>query len=240
MIDAFNILSGGINLPHANMTDHLSLTPAAAVPSAILTIRGLSFRTEERMLFDKVTIAITAGVTLMCGDEGTGKTTLLRLLAADLAAEAGDLRVGDILFSAQPEAYRQHVFWADPRTNAFDHTTPREYFKTVQQAWPAFNDQMLDASIAGLSLGPHLDKKLFMLSTGSKRKVWLAAGFSSGATVLLIDEPFVALDGASIAFVVSLLKHAEGDPSRACVIANYVAPGGVALAGIIDLNGFAG
>ncbi|MBC7499740.1 MAG: ATP-binding cassette domain-containing protein [Herminiimonas sp.] len=188
------------------------------------------------MLFDKVTMAIAAGVTLICGDEGTGKTTLLRLLATDLVAEAGDLQVGDVLFSAQPEAYRQHVFWADPRTDTLEHTTPREYFKATQQAWPAFNERVLDASIAGLSLGPHLDKKLFMLSTGSKRKVWLAAAFASGASVLLIDEPFVALDGASIAFVLSLLKRAENDPSSACVIANYEAPGGVALAGFIDLD----
>jgi hypothetical protein len=57
-----------------------------------------------------------------------------------------------------------------------------------------------------------MDKKLFMLSTGSKRKVWLAAGFASGADLLLLDEPFAALDAPSIAFVKELLQDISAHP----------------------------
>jgi energy-coupling factor transporter ATP-binding protein EcfA2 len=75
-----------------------------------------------------------------------------------------------------------------------------------------------------------------MLSTGSKRKVWLAAALASGAAVTLLDEPFAALDQASINFVLELLADATEHPTRAWVMADYTAPEGVPLAAIIDLD----
>jgi ABC-type nitrate/sulfonate/bicarbonate transport system ATPase subunit len=79
-----------------------------------------------------------------------------------------------------------------------------------------------------------MGKQLFMLSTGSKRKVWLTAAFASGAALLLLDEPFAALDAPSIAFVKEQLQGISAHAGRAAVIADYAAPGGVLLAGVID------
>lgn len=172
----------------------------------------------------------------MRGGDGSGKTTLLRLLAGELPAHAGHLQVDDVRLDDQPAAYRQQVFWADPRSDAFDQMTPADYFKSLHRLHPRFDDQVLADLIEGLSLAPHLDKFVYMLSTGSKRKVWLAAAFASGAAVTLLDEPFAALDKPSIGFVRELLKNAAGHPARAWVIADYEAPGDVRLAAIIDLG----
>ena len=57
---------------------------------------------------------------------------------------------------------------------------------------------VLQHLIQAFELTPHLEKPLYMLSTGSKRKVWLAAAFASGAAVTLLDQPFAALDKASV------------------------------------------
>ena len=76
-----------------------------------------------------------------------------------------------------------------------------------------------------------------MLSTGSKRKVWLAAAFASGAAVTLLDEPFAALDKASIGFVLELLGDVAAHTERAWVLADFEAPGKVPLAAILDLDG---
>jgi energy-coupling factor transporter ATP-binding protein EcfA2 len=69
--------------------------------------------------------------------------------------------------------------------------------------------------INGLSLTPHAGKPLYKLSTGSKRKFLLAGAFASGAMVTLLDEPFSALDKASIGFVMELLEEATHHPTRA-------------------------
>lgn len=172
----------------------------------------------------------------MRGGDGSGKTTLLRLLAGALPAHAGHLQINDASLREQPAAYRQQLFWVDPRSSAFDQMTPVDYFKSLHRLYPSFHKPRLGELIKGLSLVPHLDKPLYMLSTGSKRKVWLAATFASGAAVVLLDEPFAALDKPSIGVVMELLEDAAHHPARACVIAHYEAPGDVPLAQIIELG----
>lgn len=211
-------------------------SPAQALPPAILTARQLGFATSERTLFNSLSLQIPAGVTLVCGGEDSGKTTLLRLLANELTAHAGALSINGIGLNDQAVAYKEQVFWVAPRSDAFDQLIVVDYFTTVQHRFPRFDTQLLADLIEGLSLTEHLNKALYMLSAGSKRKVWLTAAFASGATVTLLDEPFAALDMASIRFITELLADAARHSCRAWVIADYEAPKGLALAGRIDLD----
>lgn len=157
-------------------------------------------------------------------------------MAGRLPADAGQLQVNDVRLADQPVAYRQQVFWAEPRSEAFDQMTPVEYFESQRGRYPGFDDEVLGDLVDGLALEPHMNKQLYMFSAGSKRKVWLAAAFASGAAVTLLDEPFAALDKASIGFVVELLEDAADHPERAWVIADYEAPDDVRLASVIDLG----
>lgn len=202
----------------------------------LLEVQNLHFHYPDRKLFTKLTVRIAAGVTLIQGGDGCGKTTLLRLLAGALAAEAGTFHIYQTNLKEQPAVYRQQLFWTEARSEAFDQLTPPEYFEMQSKSWPGFDKQRLTELIKGLAVEAHLHKKLFMLSTGSKRKVWLAAAFASGAAVTLLDEPFAALDTPSIRFVVQLLKDAAARQDRAYVIADYEAPDDVPLAAVIDLG----
>lgn len=208
--------------------------PAVAT-SVVMLVEGLCFRYPQRALFTDWSTRISPGVTLVRGGDGSGKTTLLRLIAGALPADAGHLWVHGVCLKEQPITYRQQVFWADPRSDDSDQITPADYFKGLHRLYPLFDEQLLSGLVVPLSLAPHLDKPLYMLSTGSKRKVWLAAAFASGAALTLVDEPFAALDKASILAVKGLLQDAANHPARAWVIADYEAPGDVALAAIIEL-----
>lgn len=203
---------------------------------AVLQVDGLQFRYPQRELFTRFSAAIPAGVTLVRGGDGRGKTTLLRLLAGELTCDAGHLGINGTGLQQQPQLYRQQVFWTEPRTEAFDQMTPSGYFESQRRLFAGFDDDMLTHCVDGLSLAPEMGKQLYMLSTGSRRKVWLAAAFASGATVTLLDMPFAALDKPSIRFVLGLLQKAAGHRDRVCVLADYTAPEGVCLAGVIDLG----
>ncbi len=153
-----------------------------------------------------------------------------------MPADAGQLQIRGISLADQPLAYRQQVFWADPRSQAFDQLTALEYFKSLPELYPRFDSQGLAELVRGLMLAPHLDKPLYMLSSGSKRKVWLAAALASGAAVTLLDEPFAALDKASIGFVIERLQDASEHTQRAWVLAHHEAPAGLPLAATLDLG----
>lgn len=218
------------------MKEGLAIEHPAITTAAVLQAQGLSFHYPQRALFTDWSARIPPGVSLVRGGDGCGKTTLLRLLAGELTAAAGQLQLGEVRMDEQPGAYRQQVFWVDPRSDAFDQMTALDYFKSLHHLHPGFDEQLLAELIEGLSLAPHLDKSLYMLSTGSKRKVWLAAAFASGAALTLLDQPFAALDKASLDFVMALLKEAADHPARAWVIAHYEAPRDAPLAAIIDLG----
>ena len=200
---------------------------------ALLQLDDLNFSYPQRPLFSKLSLTLPAGVSWL---QGCGKTTLLRVLAGDLPASMGRLTVKGLTLAPAALAYWQLVFWADPRSEAFDQITPNAYFASLQRIYPSFDTQALAELTHGLSLTPHLDKPLYMLSTGSKRKVWLAAAFAAGAAVTLLDEPFAALDKASIQFVLGLLHDAAREPTRAWLLADFEPPGDVPLASCIELG----
>lgn len=202
----------------------------------VLDARGLTFGWPGQRLFKDLSIPVPPGVSLVTGDDGCGKSSLLRLLAGELDAEAGTLSVRGVRLDAARDRYRQQVLWIDPQTEAHDAISAAGYLESLHQHCPNFSPETLAELVDGFALTPHLNKPLYMLSTGSKRKVWLSAAFAAGTPVTLIDQPFAALDGPSIQLVNELLQEAAEHPARAWVIADHLAPPGVALASVINLG----
>ena len=166
---------------------------------------GLSFSYPGHVLFENLSFRILPGLTWVRGGDGRGKSSLLRLLAGAQPADSGELSFKGIRLADQPQAYRQNVFWMEPRSEAFDQLTPQAYFDALKPRFANFDADLLEALMEGFSLAPHREKALYMLSTGSKRKVWLAGAIASGAELILLDDPFAALDKPSMDFVWQLL-----------------------------------
>jgi ABC-type multidrug transport system ATPase subunit len=205
---------------------------------AVLEVDRLCFAYPQRPLFSGLTASVPGGVSLVLGGDGSGKTTLLRLLAGELAAQAGTLQINGVALADQASAYWEQVFWVDTRTVDHDQLTALRYFALRRPRYPGFLPAAsagMAELVAGLSLAEHLEKPLYMLSTGSKRKVWLAAAFAAGAPVTLLDDPFAALDKPSVAFVSRFLAGVADDPTRSWIVANYDVLGAVPLAKVIEL-----
>lgn len=203
--------------------------------TVVLRADGLRFGWPGLPLFDRLDLAINPGVTEVRGGDGSGKTTLLKLLAGVLPADGGALTVGGVSLAAQPGTYRQRVFWADPSTAALDQTLATDWLDALRLQHAAWDDELLADLVDGFALAPHLAKPFFMLSTGSKRKVGLAAAFAAGTRVTLLDDPLAALDGRSAGLVRELLEEAAEHPSRAWVVACH-GPLAGPRAAVIDLG----
>jgi ABC-type multidrug transport system ATPase subunit len=202
----------------------------------ILQADALCFGYPECVVLEALSLRLPAGLSLVMGDDGSGKTTLLKILAGDLAASSGELQIRGVDLARDAKTYRQNVFWADQHTQAFDAITPTDYFAQVQRQYPHWSTSALRDLIAGLCLEPHVDKSIYMLSTGSKRKVWLAAAFASGAALTLLDDLFAALDQPSIRYVTQRLQAAAMQNERAFVVAHYEALADVQCIHTVNLN----
>jgi ABC-type multidrug transport system ATPase subunit len=204
----------------------------------LLRLHDLSFHYPERQLIDHLSLDIPAGVTIVRGGDGRGKTSLLRLIAGVEQAQGGYLSLNELRPDQEGERYRQQVYYVDPRTDAFDRLSVPEYFASVRQRFAGFDETALPDLIEGLSLTAHLEKKLFMLSTGSKRKVYLAAAFAAGAPLTLLDDPFAGLDHGSIHFVCQTLNalSARADTQQVWVASFYEVPQQITAVAQVDLG----
>lgn len=166
----------------------------------------------------------SAGVHWLCGDEGSGKTTLLRLLSGDLQPTVGSVHM--------PEG---GVFWVDLQDAAHDPTTVQTCWAALRERYPTWRDDLQHDLSQELGMTPHLDKRLNMLSAGSRRKVMVIAALASGATVTLLDQPFAALDRLSIQLVLDFLHEASDHPHRAWVVADYEVPEDLPVTSVLHL-----
>jgi ABC-type multidrug transport system ATPase subunit len=203
-------------------------------PHPVMQVKGLSGGPGDLQLFNGLDLSIPPGVCALLGDEGCGKTSLLRLLSGDLVAQSGQLRVLGVeaSLSAPPPGA---VFWTDLRLPQHDENTPGQCWAALAPMWPAWSEDTQNAWVTALQLTPHLDKRLNMLSTGSRRKVGLVAALASGATVTLLDQPFVSLDATSIRVLQELLRDTFRGSDRACLIADYETPAHLTLAAVLQL-----
>ena len=186
---------------------------------AILQVQALNFAyAGAPALVRAWSATLRAGVTLLHGDTGSGKSTLLRLLAGVLPAK-GRLTLAGVRLDEDAAAYRRQVFFCDPATDRFDQHTARDTTALLGAGDPRFNEDRWQGAVDGFALTPHLDKPMYMLSTGSKRKVWLAAALGSGRALILLDEPTGGLDAASIKCLWSALTRCAERSDQAVVVA---------------------
>lgn len=196
---------------------------------AVVTVQGLHFGWPGIPLFHHLNLVLPAGVSVVCGEESSGKTTLLRLLSGDLSAHHGSIVLRGATPNAPDQPLSTQVFRTEPRSDAFDAISALAWWASLPARYPRFNARLARELAHGFALEPHIEKPLYMLSAGSKRKVWLCAAFAAGTSLTLIDEPFAALDKASIRFLHGLLEEASSHPDRAWVLADHTPPEGLVL-----------
>ena len=172
---------------------------------SLFEAENLAFSYPGLDLLNDLSFAIKPGLTLLRGGSGRGKKTLLRLISGELQASSGlVMRRAKTQWCEDP---------ADPGSDDI-----------VASAWlaarrPRFSQWQVDLEadlIEGFGLSPHIDKPLYMLSTGSRRKVGLLGAAASGAELTLIDHIFVThshLDHvSSIAFFVDSVGALRPNP----------------------------
>ncbi|HSV53499.1 MAG TPA: hypothetical protein VLJ57_15385 [Burkholderiaceae bacterium] len=145
-------------------------------------------------------LPLPPGLVAVTGEEGAGKTRLLRHLGEDPSA-----------------------LWLDLSLPGRDDELPERVWGAFRPRCPSWNTQLQQDLVDALDLHSHLGKKLSMLSTGSRRKVALVGLLASGATVTCLDQPFAALDAASARVVREFLADVADHTTRTWVVADYEA-----------------
>ncbi|ELQ6152032.1 ABC transporter ATP-binding protein [Cronobacter turicensis] len=138
--------------------------------------------------------------SVLIGTSGSGKSTTLKMINRLVEHDAGEIRfAGEEIRQFSPEALRRRMGYAIQSVGLFPHWTVAQNIATVPQLlkWPKARIQArVDELLALLGLAPEAfrDRYPHQLSGGQQQRVGVARALAADPEVLLMDEPFGALD----------------------------------------------
>ena len=173
----------------------------------MLSARGLSCIRGERRLFSEVDLVVNPGEWVhVRGQNGVGKTSLLRILVGLATAESGQIYWNDAPISACRDLYHENLLYQGHYACIKDELTAIENLRLAAGLDGARLDE--DRAMRTLwrfGLRGREELAVRNLSAGQQRRVGMARLLSRKATLWVLDEPFTALDTAAVDMLAGVL-----------------------------------
>lgn len=196
----------------------------AGAVSAAVRAQGLFRRYGFHWALRALDLSVPRGIRLaVIGANGSGKTTFLKIIATALRPTRGVVEVLGFDVTKSPDDVRRRVGLLSHYTYLYDDLTALENlrFAAAMYGVPG-DDGVLDSALGSVGLTRVRDARVRTFSSGMRKRLALARATLHGPDLLLLDEPYGALDSAGLRWVDGLLRSASERGATAIVATHHV------------------
>jgi osmoprotectant transport system ATP-binding protein len=170
----------------------------------MIRFEGITKKYDGKPVVSDITLEITKGdLVVLIGPSGCGKTTLLKIINRLIKPSGGLVFInGENIFDKDVIELRRNIGYVIQQTGLFPHMTVRENIEIVPRLQKKNKAAIAEKSIAlmqmvGLDPNQYLDRYPSQLSGGQQQRIGVARAFACDPDIILMDEPFSALDPIS-------------------------------------------
>ncbi len=166
----------------------------------MLIAQGLSCLRGDRLLFKNIGLELNAGGLLyVVGENGSGKSSLLRMLCGLLMPETGEVFWDNKTIKEETESHLSNLTYIGHLNGLKDDLTALENLTmSARAAGSEVSEDKALAALAAIGVERCANLPARVLSQGQKRRVTLARLWLAEGQLWILDEPFAALDIASV------------------------------------------
>lgn len=156
----------------------------------LLTVKDLTYRKNQKTILKDANLNLSSGkIVALLGENGTGKTTLMRIIAGVAKNYKGEVNLEG---TTKEAARKAKLSFTDGLTGFSDSTKIKDVVKFYATIFQDFDENEFDELRKFMKLDN--DMKLSQLSRGMREKLIIALTFARKADLYLLDEPFGGID----------------------------------------------
>jgi ABC-2 type transport system ATP-binding protein len=173
--------------------------------TTVATLRGVSKSFKRRTLFSDVNLDLEPGrIQALQGHNGSGKSVLLKILCGFVRPDAGTVTIGNAYLDARRTFPKSFGVIID-RPGYIGGLTGYKNLERLAEIQDTVGRVQIEEAMRRVGLDPSARQRVRHYSLGMKQRLALSQAFMEGQQVLVLDEPFNALDADGVREVRELL-----------------------------------
>jgi lipopolysaccharide export system ATP-binding protein len=198
--------------------------------TAILALEKISLKFGRKIILDNLSLKLNSGQVLgLLGPNGAGKTTIFNLICGLLTPDFGSIIIDSELVNKYPIYQRTLKFKIGfvPQYGGYFHDlTVYENLKAIAEITInniSFRNEKIDSLLSKFELDPIRDVKADFLSGGQRKRLTIAIALISEPKILLLDEPFAALDIMTIKTLQEIIVNLQSNNNISVILCDHQA-----------------